>query len=137
MKGVTKSGRKARPWRADVSKNGVQINLGRFETEKEAEAAIVSFNDAGVETESIDHGEYNASNIIIRHDLEFPFELYERLCATYTSFTRAGIKRLLDAALTVDECWDTVERRFLREDKSVDVSSEYREAYAELADQRR
>ena len=77
---------------------------------------------------------YTADNIQVRHDLDFSFEKFERLCAQYKTFTREGIKNLLEVALTVDEDWEKVERRFLCGDKSVDVSSEYRIAYAETVD---
>lgn len=78
---------------------------------------------------------YTAANITIHPELEFPFEKHARLCQQYKSFTPDGIKRLLEAALQVNEDWGVVERRFLQHHRDVDVSPEFRAVYAELADQ--
>lgn len=83
---------------------------------------------------------YNASSIRVLR----PEEAAERcdwvkasdLAMRYKWVPESIVARLLEASRLSGEDWPTVERRYLRADKSVDVSQDFRTVYAELADQR-
>lgn len=86
-------------------------------------------------------GAYDASAIRVLKEEEAA-ELFEWvqvgiLAQRYRTVALPHIARLAEAARTVGEPMSRVVARYLDGDRSVEVSPEFREAFAELADQRR
>jgi hypothetical protein len=68
---------------------------------------------------------------------KFPFHRIQALATKYPYIPRSHISRIVEAACLVDWDYDSAEQRYLVGDKSILVPEEFKEAFKELADQRR